>query len=594
MNKATIVEKHSVARIEYVPRLTLAKTKVKPLHNKEQYSSIANTNTIVPESLQTVSPECVSIDQSNLKNIDDNTDRLKSEKLSSPNTPKSSLSSTNNKQDLIKQAKNFRHRFIDWFNIIPPFYIFIIRKTRSESSFTNITASSCSSSTCIGKETPYRTSIVTALYPFDGNTNDQSGYYTGTAFGTSSPSFSSQAYVGQSINLNPSAQQQYIQISNLNLSKQSFTLQTWIYPGTNPASIDLGIFSQCDSNSICLSFSLRSGRFVLSFDSMNVNNISLTGSTIISQNQWIHVTVVYDAVLFQQQIYVDGQIDAISYGMINSYQGDLSSSTTTTIGRSSSYARGTTYFQGRIDHFTISAGVARSACQIYNDASLVVYYPFDTTGAYNDHSVNLCNGLASGTTIVSSGRINEAISFTSSTSYFQSQCFSPFRNNNRLFSFSLWINPTSTTGGGTIVHLSSNSYGNSTCYDPLVFTSTGALVCQWMTSGPTVSGVQGPLIPANTWTHVAVVYGFTNGVRLFINGQFSTSSTSGSLSLVDPNTNIWYITLGNKSPLGSSASVNCQSGSITISSGSFLGSIDEFRLYNRELNNQEICVLANL
>ncbi|CAF1543182.1 unnamed protein product, partial [Rotaria sordida] len=31
----------------------------------------------------------------------------------------------------------------------------------------------------------------------------------------------------------------------------------------------------------------------------------------------------------------------------------------------------------------------------------------------------------------------------------------------------------------------------------------------------------------------------------------------------------------------------------TISSGSFLGSIDEFRIYNRQLNNQEICVLAN-
>ncbi|CAF1139895.1 unnamed protein product [Rotaria sordida] len=247
----------------------------------------------------------------------------------------------------------------------------------------------------------------------------------------------------------------------------------------------------------------------------------------------------------------------------------------------------------RIDHFTITAGVARSACQISNDASLIVYYPFDTIGTYNNYSVNLCNGYASGTTIISSGRVNQAISFTSSTSYFESQCFPRMRGNEQSFSFSLWVNPNSTTSGGTLVHLSSNSNGNGTCFDLLVFTSTGNLICQWMTTTLSVSSAQGPIIPANTWTHIAVVYGSTNGVRLFINGQFSTASSNiGSLSLY--NTNVpMYITLGNLSPSGSSTPVNCLSGSISISSGSFLGSIDEFRIYDRQLSNQEICVLAN-
>ncbi|CAF3452081.1 unnamed protein product, partial [Rotaria sp. Silwood2] len=99
--------------------------------------------------------------------------------------------------------------------------------------------------------------------------------------------------------------------------------------------------------------------------------------------------------------------------------------------------------------------------------------------------------------------------------------------------------------------------------------------------------------PENTWTHIAVVYGSTYGVRLYINGQFSTSSsTIGSISLQDPNVPM-YIILGNMSPLGASPSISCQSGSIPISSGPFSGAIDEFRLYNRELNNQELCVLAN-
>ncbi|CAF1565306.1 unnamed protein product, partial [Rotaria sp. Silwood1] len=166
------------------------------------------------------------------------------------------------------------------------------------------------------------------------------------------------------------------------------------------------------------------------------------------------------------------------------------------------------------------------------------------------------------------------------------------RANDQSFSFSLWVNPTSTTSGGTLVHLSSNSNGNGTCYDLLVFTSTGALVCQWLYANNSADSAQGSVIPANTSTHVVVVYSYKSGVRLFINGQFSTSSNAGSFSVFDASSP-WYITLGNKSPLGSSASLSCQSGSIPISSGSFSGSIDEFRMYNRELNNQEICVLAN-
>ncbi|CAF4107369.1 unnamed protein product [Rotaria sp. Silwood2] len=619
MNKATVVEKNSVTRVVHVPRFSIIKRKIKPFNNNEQYDNITNTNTTIPDSLQSLPSRYISTNQSTVGNNDYNTDKLKAEQLLSLDIPNYSSSSISSENNLIEQKQNFSHRFIEWFNlltfkqkilfgliiaiiiisilvvtIIPPIYIFVIRQTHSESSFTNLTVSSCSTSTCIGKETAYRTSIVTALYPFDGNTNDQTGYSTGMAFGTSTPSFTSGAYVGQTINLNPTVQQQYVQIPSISLSKQSFTLQAWLYPGSTNTSGDFGIFSQCDSSWICLSLNLRSTRFVFSFDFMNATNKTLIGSSSVTLTEWVHVTVVYDAILFQQQIYVDGQIDAVSSAMINSYQGD-SSSSTTTIGRSSSFGRGTSYFQGKIDHFTISAGVARSACQIYNDASLIAYYPFDTTGIYNDYSVYLCNGIASGTTAVSSGRVNQAISFTSSTSYFESQCFPRMRGSDQSFSFSLWVNPTSTTGGGTLVHLSTNSNGNGTCYEPLVFTSTGDLVFQWMTTGPTsVSNAEGPVISANTWTHIAVVYGFTNGVRLFINGQFSTSSpSSGSINLYNSINVPWYIILGNKSPLGSSASISCSSGSIPISSGSFSGSIDEFRLYNRELNNQEICVLAN-
>jgi hypothetical protein len=161
------------------------------------------------------------------------------------------------------------------------------------------------------------------------------------------------------------------------------------------------------------------------------------------------------------------------------------------------------------------------------------------------------------------------------------------------FSVSLWVNPNSLIGGGSLVHISTNTTGTGNCYDLLAFTATGAVVCQWIQSSSSVNSTLGSVIPVNTWTHLAVVYGSTNGVQLFINGQLnSASSNTGTLNLLDTNT-ASYITLGNVGSLGPSGSINCQTGSIPISSGSFSGAIDEFRLYNRELDNQEVCVLAN-
>ncbi|CAF3733168.1 unnamed protein product [Rotaria socialis] len=612
MNQPRIVRKSYVARVTHVPRRPSSKIKILPLDSTVQHRSIASTNGIIDSSAPSVASKYVLRKPSSIEFSDNNSGIGNAKTLPSDDMHDFIPVSATKRSDLIQPKSNLAHRFTNWYNrltykqkiffavicavlitsvlvvtIIPPVYMFVILKISSQSSFTNKTVSSCSSSTCIGQETPYRSSQVTALYTFDGNTNDQSGYLSGTASG--SPSFLYSSYVGQAIFLTSSSQQ-YVQIPNIGFS-ESFTLQTWINTGGLSMTNDYGIFSQCDSSSICLSLNFRNGRLVLSFDSMNANNNTLTGSTLISDSDWVHVTAVYDAVLFQQQIYVNGLIDALSSGIVSAFQGG-STSATTTIGRGSSYSYGTTYYNGKIDHFTISSSVARNAYQIYNDASLVVHYPFDTNGTYNDYSVYLCNGLSSGTAVISSGRVNQAISFTLSTSYFQSQCFPRMRGAYPSFSFSLWIYPTSTTTG-SIVHISSNSGGSGNCYDLLVLTSAGALVFQWMDTSGNVSNARGPVITANTWTHVSTVYGQNSGVRLFINGQFRTSSkNTGNLNLQNTNSPL-YITVSNTSPLGPTASLNCSSGTVPISSGSFSGYIDEFRMYNRELNNQEICVLAN-
>ena len=226
---------------------------------------------------------------------------------------------------------------------------------------------------------------------------------------------------------------------------------------------------------------------------------------------------------------------------------------------------------------------------------MVAYYPFDTIGTFNDYGVNLFNGVGVNTVSLSPGRIGQAIYFPSNTSYFQAQCFTTIRLIYQAFSISLWVNPANASIGGSLVHISNLQGGNgSLCYDLLAFTSTGALVLQWPQSGSTINATLGGIIPTNKWTHLAVVYGVINGIRLYINNQLSTQSQNyNGLNLQDIGNPI-FVTLGTNSPTGLAISAACPSGGVSFLSGQFIGAVDEFRLYNRELDNQEICRLADM
>jgi hypothetical protein len=150
------------------------------------------------------------------------------------------------------------------------------------------------------------------------------------------------------------------------------------------------------------------------------------------------------------------------------------------------------------------------------------------------------------------------------------------------------------SGGGSLIHISNSQYGNGTsCYDLLSLTSSGALVAQLMINTAAVNPTQGPVVPANTWTHVVVIYGPTNGMRIYINGQLNSVSPISAMT-TNPYNSPLFITLGNNSPLGPSALLNCRNGSIPVTPGAYTGAIDDFRLYSRELNSEEICVLANI
>ncbi|CAF1086071.1 unnamed protein product [Adineta steineri] len=142
---------------------------------------------------------------------------------------------------------------------------------------------------------------------------------------------------------------------------------------------------------------------------------------------------------------------------------------------------------------------------------------------------------------------------------------------------SLWVKRT-LTGGGTLVHYSTQTDGQGRCAVPIGFSPAGQIIATAL--GPN-NQVTGPVLSANTWTHIATTYSQTNGLSLYVNG---TSVGSTALQSNDVPGIVIILTLGNSLSGG-----GCNSQS--IATGTFYGYLDEFRVYSRELSAREIFAL---
>ncbi len=99
----------------------------------------------------------------------------------------------------------------------------------------------------------------------------------------------------------------------------------------------------------------------------------------------------------------------------------------------------------------------------------------------------------------------------------------------------------------------------------------------------------GPILPANIWTHVALTYLSTHGIRLYVNGTLNGTSTSFIYSASgQPN----IITLANRLQ-GNLTSTGGTCPLQSIVPDVYYGDMDEFRVYSRELNASDISLLAN-
>jgi hypothetical protein len=295
-------------------------------------------------------------------------------------------------------------------------------------------------------------------------------------------------------------------------------------------------------------------------------------------NNWYHVAFVYNNQTQQQILYLNGVQDTIKSNAA-AYQGK---NVSIQIGSTQVYSV-MNYFSGYIDNLILTTR-AKSSTEILSDASIMVYYSFDLSNPYADSSQVRMNGNSSSTVSIT-GRVNLGMRFSGTNSYIQAYGFYQFPygiTNNKPFSVSMWIFPTSTSSA-TFVQTFATSLGVNSCMNMLGVYSPGGTMGQlFVMSGTNLpAAMTGPFLTQNTWSHISLTYSSGNGYSLYFNGIYF--GATGSL-IYTPSATFAYLFVGYY--------INCNSAYSATNVG-YQGSIDEFYIHNRELTQSDVTGLAN-
>jgi hypothetical protein len=407
-------------------------------------------------------------------------------------------------------------------------------------------------------------SYTSLFWPFDGSINEVNDRMVATSDGTIS--FVSPGVYGResAIYFNGS---QYLNMSStkFKLSSNSFSFEMWLYLMSvgNGVSPNAGILGQCQSmaTDACLHLEIRGSQSFLGF-----YGDDCPGQTSLTSNIWYHLAFVYDATITKQFIYLNGNLEcsrtANNLAIMNT--------TPLTIGIDLFAQNGKFYyFYGYIDQLSYLS-TAKTGNEILDDATLIVYFSFNQNSLL-DSSSNQMNGTAYQLTL-----IDNALLFNQTSSAFQIETFDSSSISDSS-SIAFWINPSSTNNG-IIVHIFfSNSTNSSLCWNMIRFDNQGYLISQIQTNG--IISITGSVINPNVWTYIVQTYSPINGFKLYINGTFINGT--GAINYMNTK-QTQTVTLG-------ACLQNCQSCGIgSIIDSHYVGLMDEFRMYSRELNLSDI------
>ncbi|MFH8038560.1 MAG: DUF2341 domain-containing protein [Candidatus Aenigmatarchaeota archaeon] len=211
---------------------------------------------------------------------------------------------------------------------------------------------------------------------------------------------------------------------------------------------------------------------------------------------------------------------------------------------------------------------------IYNETGLIASWHFNEgsgTIAFDSSGYNNNGNLVNGPTWVN-GKFGKALSFDGSNDYVSTA--NQF-SNPQTFSIVVWFKTTSKSGRKIIGFENAQTGTRSTSYDRHLYVGTDGKLYFGVHDGSTRTISTTTTVTDGNW-HFAVATFSSNVMRLYLDGNFVNSSSTGSAQ----NYNGWW-------RIGS---YKC-AGWPNCGDGYFPGIIDEVRIYNRALSASEIQAL---
>ena len=357
----------------------------------------------------------------------------------------------------------------------------------------------------------------------------------------------------------------------LPLFNRSWTFEAWIYLPTVVNATDYPIFGQCASEASdrCLHVVVRYSKLRFGFYADDLDSVPN-----LKAARWYHTAFVFDSATNSQSIYLDGILVATRLAN-SSYKG---TSGPLNIG-TNVWSTWATFFNGLIDQLSYT-NRSKTSQEILRDATLTLHVSFNGNSTFDEGPLSI-NGSIVGSTSFALGRQGQALQINNvANSYFTVQGLVLLGRTNQSYSFSIWIKPA-TIHKSIVIHMSATPDGTGWRLPIIGLSITNQLVTtSWDGFGVEV---RGPVIVANSWTHVVSTYSLTNGLRLYANGSLCNSSSPFSFH-------------GNEVPnyvsVGSSRAAGVAAWGLDVT-GQYSGVVDELRVYSRELTGCEINVLAN-
>jgi hypothetical protein len=411
---------------------------------------------------------------------------------------------------------------------------------------------------------PDPVSVADAFYAFDNNTLDLYSIRNGEVIG--GPVTYVQGYVGYG---------EAIAIT------QSIPTKIQMKPGFNSSIVNgftvEGFFllqrTQLNAILVQLTATISVNLFYGVLGMPLGSNINITGNAVLPPNQWKHFSFVYDGGQQIARMYIDGSVDTtVTSVKPNNVNDNINSSIIVGDG-----------FYGYIDQLSIKL-TAKSPAVILWDATVGAFYPLDVVWTL-DRGPNGLNATTSNVLSIYGWRY-DALNFNLSGSNFQVSGLTALETAGTPFTLTLWIRAEAQAG---IFLTIANPY---TCLLVLGLQNTTNSLVAYLPDAISSSNdvvVLGPEMPSYAWVYVTFTWSLEKQAQLYTSASYQNGATDATTLINSRGGNSnspVTVTLGHYN-----GTASCEGITRANLTTDFMGSTDEFYIFTRELQQNEIAEL---